>query len=71
MDLTAVDTERSCSRRHARLASQDSQLVLIEELGATNGTFINEERLRAGVPAPVAGGDRLRFGLVTLELETR
>ena len=71
VDLTSVDTERSCSRRHARLFRQDGELMLAEELGATNGTFLNEERLAAGVGSAVAAGDQLRFGLVTLELEIR
>lgn len=71
VDLTEVDTERSCSRRHASLYSQASTILLVEELGATNGTFVNETRLRAGVPAPVGDGDKVRFGLVTLELEIR
>ena len=71
VDLTAIDTERSCSRRHARLFRDDQELMVSEELGATNGTFLNERRLAAGVAEPVSDGDKLRFGLVTLELEIR
>lgn len=71
VDLTAIDTERSCSRRHARLFLRDGTLMVSEELGATNGTFLNERRLAAGVAEPVGAGDKLRFGLVPLELEIR
>lgn len=71
VDLTAVDTERSCSRRHARIFRRDDELMVSEELGATNGTFLNETRLAPEVASPVGAGDRLRFGLVTLELEIR
>lgn len=71
VDLSAIDTERSCSRRHARIFRSDGKLMVSEELGATNGTFLNEKRLAAEVAAPVSAGDKLRFGLVTLELEIR
>ena len=71
VDLTTIDVERSCSRRHARFFHRDGTLMVSEELGATNGTFLNDRRLAAGVAEPVGAGDKLRFGLVSLELEIR
>jgi len=35
-------------------------VVVLEDLGSTNGTYLNEERL-AG-PAPLHSGDRVRIG---------
>jgi hypothetical protein len=47
------------SRRHAELRWEDGGLV-VEDLGSTNGTRVNDERVTGS--APVAGGDRLSFG---------
>lgn len=47
------------SSRHARIARQGGLMVL-EDLGSTNGTYLNEEIL-AG-PAPLHPGDRVRIG---------
>ncbi len=67
VDLTPIDPERSCSRRHARIISEAGGYLLVEDIGTTNGTFVNEDRLQTGVPARLSAGDRVRFGLVTLE----
>ena len=55
----------SISRMHARVSLVDAS-YLIEDLGSSNGTFVNEERLEAA--RPLADGDYLRFGP---ELELR
>ena len=47
------------SSRHARLVRQGG-LVVLEDLGSTNGTYLNEE-LVAG-PQPLHQGDRVRIG---------
>jgi hypothetical protein len=47
------------SSRHARLVRQGG-IVVIEDLGSTNGTYLNEELL-AG-PQPLHPGDRVRIG---------
>jgi hypothetical protein len=64
VDLTPLDPERTSSRRHARLYRQDGQVWVVEEIGTLNGTFVKGERLETAVPAPVASGDGVRFGLV-------
>ena len=56
-----VIAEPSVSRRHARLLRQGSQ-VLLEDLGSSNGTFINGKRLIA--PTPLMPGDILMLGQV-------
>ncbi|MCP4202994.1 MAG: cyclic nucleotide-binding domain-containing protein [bacterium] len=67
VDLTPIDPERSCSRQHARIYPEGDAYFLAEDISTTNGTFLNEDRLGTGVPARMASGDRVRFGLVTLE----
>jgi FHA domain-containing protein len=47
------------STHHARIARQGSVLVL-EDLGSTNGTYLNEEPLDG--PRPLHHGDRIRIG---------
>jgi len=47
------------SSRHARLTRQGT-VVVLEDLGSTNGTYLNEELL--GGPAPLHPGDRVRIG---------
>jgi CRP-like cAMP-binding protein len=66
IDLTSVDPERSSSRRHAKMYREGQTYLLVEDIGATNGTFLNGKRIRTGVPAEVKSGDQVRFGLVEL-----
>lgn len=47
------------SARHARITRQGYVLV-IEDLGSTNGTYLNEEPLNG--PQPLHPGDRIRIG---------
>jgi predicted component of type VI protein secretion system len=55
------------SRRHARLIAQSGGYT-VEDLGSTNGTFVNNERIRT--ITPLRPGDALRLGeLVTLIYE--
>jgi hypothetical protein len=47
------------SSRHARLVPHGDVIVL-EDLGSTNGTYLNDEPLRG--PQPLHPGDRIRIG---------
>lgn len=47
------------SSRHARLTRQGG-VVVVEDLGSTNGTYLNEELLSG--PQPLHVGDRVRIG---------
>ncbi len=54
-----VIVSKRVSREHARIQRQGRHWVL-EDLGSTNGTFVNEERVHA--PARLRDGDRLSIG---------
>ncbi|MEA2144198.1 MAG: hypothetical protein QOI64_2628 [Solirubrobacteraceae bacterium] len=54
------------SSQHARLTRQGAILV-IEDLGSTNGTYLNDELLRG--PQPLHPGDRIRIGDSTFTYE--
>ena len=56
-DIQLQDT--FASSQHARLAPHGDVMVL-EDLGSTNGTYLNEEPLRG--PQPLHPGDRIRIG---------
>ncbi len=47
------------SARHARVREQGN-IVVVEDLGSTNGTYLNEELLQS--PRPLYPGDRVRIG---------
>jgi pSer/pThr/pTyr-binding forkhead associated (FHA) protein len=47
------------SSRHARLSRQGA-VIVIEDMGSTNGTYLNEELLSG--PQPLHAGDRVRIG---------
>jgi hypothetical protein len=64
VDLTPLDTERTLSRRHARIAWKDEGVFVREESAARNGTFVNGRRLTAGEEVKLQDTDRVRFGLV-------
>jgi len=66
IDLTDFDLKRSVSRQHARLVRAGDGYELVEEVGALNGTTINGTRLTPGQSQPVADGDELDFGSVSL-----
>ncbi|GAB4519164.1 MAG: hypothetical protein Tsb0020_37720 [Haliangiales bacterium] len=57
-DLDMVLVEDMVSRRHAKLTSTDAD-VYIQDLGSTNGTFVNGEKVRR---SKLSEGDRILVG---------
>ncbi|MEX0985222.1 MAG: FHA domain-containing protein [Actinomycetota bacterium] len=53
------------SQQHARIFGKSGGWY-VEDLGSTNGTYVNEQRLAA--PALLQPGDRVRVGTTILEL---
>jgi hypothetical protein len=63
-DLDMVLVEDMVSRKHARIAMQGDQ-IWIEDLGSTNGTFVNGEKIKR---ARLKEGDRVLIGTSILKL---
>jgi len=63
-DLDMVLVEDMVSRRHARIACTESQII-IEDLGSTNGTFVNGEKISR---ATLKEGDRVLIGTSILKV---
>ena len=60
-----LEDDSFASSLHARVFPRDGELW-VEDLGSTNGTFVNEERVSA--PARLRRGDLLRVGRTVLEV---
>jgi hypothetical protein len=63
-DLDLVLVEDMVSRRHARITCADQQIA-IEDLGSTNGTFVNGEKIAR---AALKEGDRVLIGMSILKV---
>jgi hypothetical protein len=63
-DLDMVLVEDMVSRKHARIQMQSDQ-IWIEDLGSTNGTFVNGEKIKR---ARLKEGDRVLIGTSILKL---
>ncbi len=70
VDLTPVDTQRSISRRHAKIYRRGTKYFVAEEIGTMNGTFVNGTRIETGVPTEIHFGDEVRCGLVALKFKS-
>jgi hypothetical protein len=67
VDLDQDDPEAKVSRRHARIQFSNNQ-YLIEDLGSTNGTFVNRgPRLAPGAKQPLKNGDEIIVGKTFLK----
>jgi pSer/pThr/pTyr-binding forkhead associated (FHA) protein len=63
-DLDMVLVEEMVSRKHARI-SYENDSVFIEDLGSTNGTFVNGEKVKR---AQLKEGDRVLIGTSILKV---
>jgi len=71
IDLTQDDPGSQVSRRHARIFFTDDK-YFIEDLGSTNGTFVNKgPRLAQGVPQELKSGDEIIMGRTFLSFLTQ
>ncbi len=59
--------EKGVSRLHAKLTARDNRII-VEDIGSSNGTYINGHRLVRGIPSRVRNGDTLRLGNLALQL---
>ena len=63
-DLDMVLVEDMVSRKHAKIASDDGEIT-IQDLGSTNGTFVNGEKIKK---VRLKEGDRILIGTSIIKL---
>jgi hypothetical protein len=71
IDLSPLDTQRTLSRRHAKIVQKGADYFVHEEIGTRNGTFVNGQRVQTGVDVKLTSGDRVRFGMIETVFEIR
>jgi FHA domain len=64
-DATLVVNDDYASTHHARIFPQDGQWI-VEDLGSTNGTYLDRQKVVRPTPVPV--GVPIRIGKTVLEL---
>jgi hypothetical protein len=64
-ELDLVLIEDMVSRKHARITLEPGQIITISDLGSTNGTFVNGEKIKR---ARLKEGDRILIGTSILKL---
>jgi len=61
IDLEAYPDSKFISHHHAQLTRVNDQQY-VEDLGSSNGTYVNERKLASGQIEPLTAGDVIRFG---------
>lgn len=71
VDLDAFDGDAKVSRRHARITFKNG-VHMVEDLGSTNGTFVNRgRRLLPGSPQILNDGDEIIVGKTFLRFRVK
>lgn len=70
IDLSEEDPKKFISRRHAIILWEESEFKILEEIGAVNGTFVNNKKLPNGVPIEIKNGDTIAFANVKMNFYT-
>src|SRR3954452_21258087 len=65
--LGSLGGDSEISRVHARIYHDPSGQLIAEDLGSTNGTFVNGNRIAAATP--LRPGDQVRVGQTTMTVE--
>jgi hypothetical protein len=65
-ELASLARDTEISRVHARVWRDADGMLMVEDLGSRNGTFLNGARIAD--PQPIEPGDELRTGRTTMEV---
>jgi len=69
VDLTNLGgMDNGVSRKHAVIHRMGGDYT-VEDLGSTNGTYINKKKIQPHAPQAIKAGDEIRFGKLSLKLQ--
>ena len=69
VDLTSLGgMEKGVSRKHAVIHHAGADYT-VEDMGSTNGTFVNKKRIQPHAPETIKSGDEVRFGKLSLSVK--
>ena len=69
LDLTNLGgMDKGVSRKHA-VIHRSGPNYTVEDMGSTNGTYINKKKIQPHAPQMIKAGDELRFGKLALKLQ--
>ncbi len=69
VDLTNFGgADGGVSRKHA-VIRKSGESCTIEDMGSTNGTYINKKRIQPHAPQAIKPGDEVRFGKLAFSLQ--
>ncbi len=69
LDLTGFGgAEGGVSRKHA-VIHRSGAVYTVEDMGSTNGTYINKKRIQPHMPQAIKPGDEVRFGKLAFSLQ--
>ncbi len=72
VDLTPYAGYRmGVSRRHAEIRLENKKYLNLYDLGSSNGTFLNGDRLLAHRSHRISNGDEIRFGQLVIKVRFR
>jgi hypothetical protein len=69
LDLTDLGgMDKGVSRKHAVIHRAGKDYT-VEDMGSTNGTYINKKKIMPHAPQAIKPGDELRFGKLSLSVQ--
>ena len=69
LDLTDLGgMDKGVSRKHAVIHRSGSDYT-VEDMGSTNGTFVNKKKIAPYAPQAIKPGDEVRFGKLALSVQ--
>jgi len=69
VDLTDMGgMDKGVSRKHAVIHRLGSDYT-VEDMGSTNGTYVNKKKILPHAPQTIKAGDEIRFGKLSLSVQ--
>ncbi|HYA86125.1 MAG TPA: FHA domain-containing protein [Nitrospirota bacterium] len=69
VDLTSLGgMEKGVSRKHAVIHRSGTDFT-VEDMGSTNGTYVNRKRIQPHAPQTIKPGDEVKFGKLSLSVK--